>query len=152
MCNTRYRIQHSVATRRRGASLVEFAFVLPVFLLIVLGIIEFGRAMMVSQLLTHAARESARASTLEGATNNSITALALNLLESSGNIEEDDVTVTISVTPAPGNSDPNNEVANATAGDLCQIQIYVPFSEVAYIPGNYLGGKLLRAACTMRRE
>ena len=142
----------SVNATRRGATMVEFAFVLPIFLLIVLGIIEFGQAMMVSQLITHAARESARASTLEGATNASITELALELLESSGNIDPEHVTVTISLTPAPGNSDPNDEVANASSGDLCQIEIQVPFSEVAYIPGNYLGGKLLRAACTMRRE
>ena len=72
------------------------------------------------------------------------------MLERSGNIDPEHVTVTIPLTPAAGNSDPNDEVASA--GDLCQIEIQVPFSEVAYIPGNYLGGKLLRAACTMRRE
>ena len=152
MGKPRFQIHRCTAQRRRGASLVEFAFVLPVFLLIVLGIIEFGRAMMISQLLTHAARESARASTLEGASNSSITDLAVSLLEDSGNISEQDVTVTITVTPGTGNPDPNNEIANASPGDLCHVQIHVPFSEVAYIPGNYLGGKLLRAACTMRRE
>lgn len=45
---------------QRGAAAVEFALVLPVFLLILLCIIEFGRAYNVQISLTHAARESAR--------------------------------------------------------------------------------------------
>ena len=40
---------------RRGAALVETAMVLPMFFLVVLCIVEFGRAMMVSQLVTTAA-------------------------------------------------------------------------------------------------
>lgn len=39
---------------------MEFALVLPVLLLILLGIIEFGRAYNAQISLTHAARESAR--------------------------------------------------------------------------------------------
>lgn len=45
---------------RRGAAAVEFALVLPVLMLILLGIIEFGRAWNVKQTLTDAAREGAR--------------------------------------------------------------------------------------------
>ncbi|WP_309050771.1 TadE/TadG family type IV pilus assembly protein [Streptomyces sp.] len=44
----------------RGAAAVEFALVLPLLLLIVLGTIEFGRAYNAQISLTHAARESAR--------------------------------------------------------------------------------------------
>ncbi|MCM3688699.1 TadE/TadG family type IV pilus assembly protein [Kocuria rosea] len=44
----------------RGAVAVEFAFVVPLLLLILLGIIEFGRAYNVQISLTHAARETAR--------------------------------------------------------------------------------------------
>jgi hypothetical protein len=46
--------------RERGAALVEFAFVLPVLLLLVLGIIDFGRAYGAKQELTHASREAVR--------------------------------------------------------------------------------------------
>ncbi|VEH43957.1 Flp pilus assembly protein TadG [Kocuria rosea] len=45
---------------QRGAAAVEFALVLPVLLLILLGIIECGRAYNVQISLTHAARETAR--------------------------------------------------------------------------------------------
>jgi len=49
-------------TRRddRGAVMVEFAIVLPVLLLILLGIIEFGRAYNAQVSIQAAAREGAR--------------------------------------------------------------------------------------------
>lgn len=43
-----------------GAALVEFAIVVPLLLLLVFGIIEFGRAYNTQNTLTHAAREGAR--------------------------------------------------------------------------------------------
>jgi Flp pilus assembly protein TadG len=46
--------------RERGAALVEFAFVLPVLLLLILGIIDFGRAYGAKQELIHATREGVR--------------------------------------------------------------------------------------------
>jgi Flp pilus assembly protein TadG len=46
--------------RERGASLVEFAIVLPVLLLIIVGIIDFGRAYGAKQELIHATREGVR--------------------------------------------------------------------------------------------
>jgi Flp pilus assembly protein TadG len=44
----------------RGAVAVEFAIVLPIFLLLVLGIVEFGRAFNIQVSLSEAAREAAR--------------------------------------------------------------------------------------------
>jgi Flp pilus assembly protein TadG len=45
-----------------GQALVEFALVLPVLLLLVLGLVEFSRAWNTQQVLTDAARESLRSS------------------------------------------------------------------------------------------
>jgi Flp pilus assembly protein TadG len=50
-----------VHQRERGQSLVEFALVLPVFLILVLGILEFGIAMMDQIHVTNAANDGARA-------------------------------------------------------------------------------------------
>ena len=52
-----------VLSRKRGdlgQALVEFALVVPVFLLLVLGIVEFARAWNVYEVLTDAGREGAR--------------------------------------------------------------------------------------------
>ena len=44
----------------RGAVAVEFAILLPVFLLLVFGICDFGHAYYMKQLVTNASREGAR--------------------------------------------------------------------------------------------
>ena len=54
----------------RGAALVEFAILLPVLLLLVCGIIDFGRALNAQITLTQAAREGARVDSVCNATAN----------------------------------------------------------------------------------
>ena len=46
---------------KRGQALVEFAFILPFLLVIVGGIVDFGLAFFVGQVIENAAREGARA-------------------------------------------------------------------------------------------
>jgi Flp pilus assembly protein TadG len=46
--------------RERGQSLVEFALVVPVFIVLVLGIVDFGMALRSYVTVTNAAREGAR--------------------------------------------------------------------------------------------
>lgn len=58
-------VQHSLAPRRprqhqRGQNLVELAIVLPVLMLFVLAIFDFGRVIYASHVLTNCAREAAR--------------------------------------------------------------------------------------------
>lgn len=47
--------------RERGAAAVEMAIVLPLLLLLLGGIVDFGRAFYTKNILTNAAREGARA-------------------------------------------------------------------------------------------
>jgi Flp pilus assembly protein TadG len=57
-----------VATKRqrtRGQSLVEFALVLPVFLLLIFGIIDLGRFVYMNSTVSQAAREAARTASVE---------------------------------------------------------------------------------------
>ena len=49
----------------RGATVVEFAFIVPLLLMLVLGIAEFGRAFQVSGTLSAAAREGVRVMALQ---------------------------------------------------------------------------------------
>ena len=51
----------TVGKREKGQNLVEFALILPLFLLLVIGMAEFGRAWMLKNILTGAAREAVRA-------------------------------------------------------------------------------------------
>jgi Flp pilus assembly protein TadG len=45
---------------RKGQALAEFALILPVLFLLIAGILEFGRAWNIKQVVTDAAREGAR--------------------------------------------------------------------------------------------
>lgn len=48
----------------RGSAMVEMALVLPVLVVLVVGLVEFSRVLMVQQVITNAAREGARAGSL----------------------------------------------------------------------------------------
>src|SRR5205807_2703661 len=58
---------------RQGAVVLEFAIIAPVIFLVVLGIIELCRGLMVSHLLTSAARQGCRIGVIEGKSNSDIT-------------------------------------------------------------------------------
>ncbi len=138
--------------RRNGAALVEMALVLPVFLTVVLGIMEFGRAMMVSNLVANAARQGARLSVTAGSTNESVTTEVQSFMTEAIGVSSGNVNVTITVTAAAGNPDPVNNVANAKRGDTCKIHVTVPFNSVSLVAADHLAGLSLVGHCAMRHE
>jgi len=80
----------------RGAAAVEFALCLPILLLLVFGIIDFGRALNAQLTLTQAAREGVRLAAL-GYSNGAVAARAQAAApELSG------VTVAVTAACAPG--------------------------------------------------
>src|SRR5436190_22673662 len=60
------------AARRRGTAVTEFAIVAPVFFMMVFGFIEFGRALMVQQVLVNASRVGARMASTTGSTSTDV--------------------------------------------------------------------------------
>jgi len=54
------KIKKSLFKDKKGQALIEFALVLPILLLVLLGIMEFGRMIMTVNVLNQAAREGAR--------------------------------------------------------------------------------------------
>ncbi|HEX2766839.1 MAG TPA: TadE/TadG family type IV pilus assembly protein [Candidatus Limnocylindria bacterium] len=52
--------------QRRGQAMVELALALPIFLVVILGLIEGGRYVFYSETLNHAAREGARYAIIHG--------------------------------------------------------------------------------------
>jgi Flp pilus assembly protein TadG len=61
---------------------VEFALVAPVLVLLVFGMIEFGRMVMVQQVLTNAAREGARVAILSSSTDAQVTSAVVAYMTS----------------------------------------------------------------------
>lgn len=60
------RSRHERRARNRGQGLVEFAFVLPIFLLMLFAIIDIGRVVWANDSLANAAREAARYAIVHG--------------------------------------------------------------------------------------
>lgn len=70
--------------KRKGAAALELAFVLPIFLAIILCELEASRIGMVTQLLTNAAREGARTAVINGKTQADVDARITQVLQGSG--------------------------------------------------------------------
>jgi len=69
--------------RDGGQSVVEFAFILPLLVILLFGIVEVGRMLMQTNVLTQAAREGARAAAI-GADSTSAAARAEDVLQAAG--------------------------------------------------------------------
>lgn len=127
---------------RRAAAAVEFAVVAPLFFLLVLGMIEYGRMVMVQQVITNASREGARMAVLDGSDTDEVMVVVNDYL-ASGSINATSATVTVSPDPP----------SNAEFGDPVTVAVSIPFTEVSWLPSPmYLGGKTLTATTVMRRE
>ncbi len=128
--------------QRRGASVVEFAIVAPVFIMLVFGMIEYGRMVMVQQVITNASREGARRAIVDGATTSEIQTLVKDYLQG-GAMKTTNLTIV--VTPNPPSS--------AKSGDPVTVRLEMPFKDVSWLPGQwFLGSQQLKAETTMRRE
>jgi Flp pilus assembly protein TadG len=77
--NLRSRVRHS-----RGAELVELALILPILLIIIAGIVDFGFMFQAFMVVNNAAREGARVRILPGYTNADATARVNNYVTASG--------------------------------------------------------------------
>lgn len=124
--------------RRRdsGAAAVEFAIVLPVFLVMLFGIIQFGAVLFLHNNMVNAARETARRMAVAELTAAQADAFAQNYL-AGWNV----AFVVFATEPAPG----------TVNGDVF-VQITAPASDAALINFPIPWSGNLVAEVTMRRE
>lgn len=126
---------------RRGATAVEFAIVAPILFLLVLGMIEFGRATMVQALLNQSAAEGCRVGIMEGATATDVQGRVRAYLPTINASK-----VTIAVSPA-------NPAAMETADEKLTVTVTVAYKDVGWLPvPQWLGGKTLTGSASMAAE
>lgn len=82
--------------RDRGQSLIEFALVLPMLLVLFFGIIEFGNAWRIYQLVTNTAREGAREAVLPSSTTATVDSVIDERLTGSG-LDASQATVSLGI-------------------------------------------------------
>ena len=125
---------------RRGVAAVEFALVVPLFLLLVFGMIEIGRGIMVSQILTNAAREGAREAILEGSTTGRVETVVGDYLTGTGISGG-----TVTVSPPPMDAYPRSPLT---------VSVSVPISNVLWMPSStfFPNGSVFSASSAMLKE
>jgi Flp pilus assembly protein TadG len=131
--------------KRAGVTAVEFAMVAPVLFLFILGIVEIGRACMVTQLLTEAARRACRQGVIEGTSSSNIQQAAANYLSSLG-INSESINVFVNDVPVG-----STNVASMPAYTEITVVVNVPVSNVTWTPLWFVSGNL-SGQYTMRRE
>ncbi|MBN1396196.1 MAG: pilus assembly protein [Pirellulales bacterium] len=130
---------------RQGAAAVEFALVAPVFFLLVFGMIEFGRMIMVQQVITNASREGARIAVLDSQTPTaSVVEQQVRDYLDNAAIPGDNATIIINP----------SEPTTAAYGEPVTVTVQIPFSSVSWLPTPmFIGADTnLTASTVMRRE
>lgn len=123
---------------KKGQALVETALTLPLLLLILMGIVEFGRIFNAYLIVTNASREGARYAAINS-TDTTVNSAITNLTQT---LDQSQITVTINPTQAGRTS--GNPVTVTVNYNL---QIITPFINVI-IPSPYK----VSASTTMRVE
>ena len=127
----------SILKDRKGQNIVEFALVVPLLFLLVIGIAEFGRAWMTQNILTGAAREAVRMYAVKNDIG-AATARATNIL-SSANLDN----TLWNITPIlPG--------ADGSLG--YRVDYNFPLIIAGFLPGLSGTSIPLSSETTMRRE
>lgn len=152
--------QHKPA--RSGTTTVETAVVLPVFLLLVFAIFEFGHAQMITGVLNTACRNAARIGAVEGTSTSQVEARVKQTLATIVPIEEVEVFVKSAevfdsdgAAPANGSeieSLSDIEVADAEPRTLFVVRAKVPYNRVAIVPMPFLESVVIDAHAFMRHE
>jgi Flp pilus assembly protein TadG len=144
--------------RRRGAATVEFAVVVPILLLFILGIIEIGRLVMVAQVDTNAAREAARYASQGAANTSTIDTYTRNYLTSAGINgaaagQDSAVTVTVEA-QANGTWAATNDPSTLPSGTPIKVTVSSNFNQQSWLPTRFFVGNntQVQGVAIMRKE
>jgi Flp pilus assembly protein TadG len=127
-----------------GQALLEFALVMPLLLILVVGVIEFGRAWNMQQIITDAAREGARKAVIFDEA-----------------VTQTDVRNTVKTALAGGRINPNTATITTNGwdggrGDPATITVSVPYRFTFFGPlikwTTCESNITLKTAFTMRNE
>jgi Flp pilus assembly protein TadG len=113
-------------TRRPGTAAVEFAFLLPFILILLLGLWEVGRLIEVNQLMYNAAREGCRQASTGLINNTAVQQVVVNYLKNAG-LPTQNVVVNVQDLTNPG-----TDAMNAAWMDQFQITVTIPCEDVLW--------------------
>ena len=133
------------SNRRRGVTTVEFSIVAIVLFLMVFGLFEFGRMVMIQQALTNASREACREAVLAStiSTADVDTTLRTRLRGAIANATDVNK-VRVNITP--------NSLNNLAAGTPITVSVDVDYDDVALFSPWFLRNVEIHKESQMNRE
>jgi Flp pilus assembly protein TadG len=123
--------------KRNGATVVEFALVVPIFFLLMVASFEFSRINVIRHTADNAAYEAARHAMVPGATATEAVARANSILRTIGTRG---ARVTI------------NPTALGPEVDTISVRVDVPLNQNGWIVPRFSGGRTITAQSTLRTE
>ncbi len=139
-------VNKNIKDRRRGAVTLEAAIMLPIFLLMLVGILEFGRAVMMHQIITNACREACRKAIIHGAQDGIVTQTVHDYLDSAAISSNGRV---VEIRDSAGNATPLNQIQSH---EDVTIFVQIPYDENTWGLTTWLVGKQIQSEVSMRRE
>jgi Flp pilus assembly protein TadG len=127
---------------RRAAATVEFALIAPFLGMILMGMFELGRAMMVKTILSDAARKACRTGIQRDKGNSDITADAVNVMQDNGfgsSLFSPGSIGSVNIVVTDPNGNTLAESLDAPSGSVVSVQVCIPVSSTAWVAPFYLG-------------
>ncbi len=136
-----------VLRSERGAELIEMAIVLPLLLLLIMGMIDFGFLFQRYVVLTNAAMEGARVATLPGYSSNDVIARVQSYATNGGVVGTvNAVVATVALPGAGGGTWPGRQVT------VTHVYTYQYIGPIAALFSGGLGSVTLISRSTMRSQ
>jgi hypothetical protein len=147
---------------RRGTTLVETAFVLPVFLFFVLALIEFGHAQMVNNVLRSACRAGARMGSTHGRSTADVEGHVRQVLGSAIDVNAVQVFVkdassfdnggSVPAEQSSFESMPGVNLNEAESRQLFLVRARVNYNDIALVPMPFMQAVVLQGQAIIRHE
>jgi len=141
---SRKQIRGSVGgTKRLGSAVAEFAILSPFLAMVILGMFELGRAMMVKNQLSDAARKACRTGIKRDKGNTDINSEVTNIM----NVDDGYTTAqfnpptvgAINITVTGPNGITLADSLDAPSGSVVSVQVQIPVSSTTWVPPLFLG-------------
>jgi Flp pilus assembly protein TadG len=135
----------SARYRRSGAAVVELAVVAPVFFLLLFGLVELGRTLMVKHALTEAARAGCREAILSTTIDvDDADQAARQHLVAYLSGAKDGATCRVSISPS--------DLSEVQRGDEITAIVEVDCDDISWITPSFTKNRIIRGEVTMKRE
>jgi Flp pilus assembly protein TadG len=126
---------------RSAVAAVEMGFVVPVLALLMLGMFELSRGVMVRQILTGAARKGCRTGILHQYGNSNIINDVIDVMRDNGfnsSLFNPPTVGAINITVTDPNGNPLPDALNAPSGSTVSVQVVIPTTSVNWVSYYFL--------------